>query len=200
MTFITSYLCRYFDKSSPELVEIARRVLRYLKGTRTLGITYLSNSPETTVAFSDADHGSDPEDRISVSGTLIMRQSGPVIWHSTKQSNISLSSMESEFYACSETLKSVSWLNKLLSELNIHEKITIFMDSQSAIAIIKNPALYRRSKHIELKHCYVKEAYQKGKINIEFVPTLSQRADGLTKPLTKPTLLEQRKLINLQSW
>ena len=108
--------------------------------------------------------------------------------------------MESEFYASSDTLKSVSWLNKLLSELGIHEKITIYMDSQSAIAVIKNPALYRRSKHIELRHCHIKEAYQKGKVNIEFVPTTEQRADGLTKPLNKSTTLAQRKLLNLQSW
>lgn len=171
-----------------------------MSGTKALGITYQSNSGEKTVAFSDADHGSDPEDRISVSGSLIMRQSGPIIWHSTKQSAIAISSMESEFYACSDTLKSVGWLNKLLSELGIPEKITIFMDSQSAIAIIKNPALYLRSKHIELKYCHAKEAYLKGKINIEFVATQDQRADGLTKPLNNTILPKQRRLLNLQTW
>ena len=56
-SYVTSYLCRYLVKSSPELLIIAKRVLRYLKGTRALGTTYRSDSVEKTVAFSDADHG-----------------------------------------------------------------------------------------------------------------------------------------------
>ena len=200
ISFVTSYLCRYLDKSTPEHLELAKRVLRYLKHSASTGITYRSASEEKTVAFSDADHGSDPEDRKSVSGVLIMRMGGPVLWQSTKQSSIAISSLESEYYASSEAVKSVMWMNKLLGELGISEKITIHMDSQSAIAIIKSPALYRRSKHIELRLYFVRQAYQEGKIDITFVKSEDQRADILTKGLCRAIYLQQKKLLGLESW
>lgn len=125
IAFVTAYLCRYLDKCTPEHMAIGKRVLRYLKSCPSLGITYKSNSPEKTLVFSDADHASDPEDRKSTSGTLIMRQSGPVVWHTTKQSNIALSSTESEFYSAAESVKAAMWMTKLLGELDIHEKLLI---------------------------------------------------------------------------
>ena len=200
IAFITAYLCRYLDKCTPEHLAIGMRVLRYLKLNPSLGITYKRNSTEKTLVFSDADHASDPEDRKSTTGSLIMRQSGPVIWHSTKQSNISISSCESEFYGAAETMKAAMWMTKLLTELGIQEKLTIQMDNQSAIAIIKQPQHYRRTKHIEIRYMFVKQGYAEGKFELTYVETLKQRADWLTKPLNRSIFLKQRELSGLESW
>lgn len=70
--------------------------------------------------------------------------------------------MESEFVSASEAAKSITWIVKLLGELGVQEpKPVLQMDSQSAIDMSKNPANYRRSKHIERKYYYVKNLYQR---------------------------------------
>lgn len=200
ISFVTAYLCRYLDKCTPEHLAIGMRVLRYLKSCPSHGITYRSNSKEKTLVFSDADHASDPEDRKSTSGTLIMRQSGPVVWHSTKQSNIAISSCESEFYSASESVKAAMWMTKLLGELDIHEKLTIHLDNQAAISLIKQPQFYRRSKHIEIRYMFVRQYYEEGKYDVTYTPTTEQRSDWLTKPTVKSVFLKQRTLSGLESW
>ena len=200
IAFVTAYLSRYLDKCTQEHMELGKRVLRYLKSCPSLGITYKSDSPEKTVVFSDADHGSDPEDRKSTSGTLIMRNGGPIVWHTTKQSNIAVSSCESELYSASESLKAALWFKKLLGELGIHEKPNIQIDNQACLTLIKNPTFYRRTKHIELKFFFIRDHYDKGEIDVSFVPSEDQRADWLTKPLNKTVFLKQRALSGLEQW
>lgn len=200
IAFCVSYLSRFLDRCTPEHIQAAYRVLRYLKSCPSLGITYRSEPEQGIQVYSDADWASDPEKRKSTSGTLIIRNDGPVIWQTIKQSNISLSSCEAEFIAASETAKAVKWLTKLLSELGIEEKITMKMDSTSAIALIKSTQSYRRSKHIEIKYHFVREMYENKEIDIEHVSSEELKSDFLTKPLVPAKFLKQRELSGLQTW
>ena len=197
---ITRNLPRFFDRCTEEHVQAAMRVLRYLKSCPSLGITYKSGSRERTMVFSDADFASDATDRKSTSGTLICRQGAPVVWHSTKQSNVAQSSTESEFVSASESLKAALWIKELLTELEINDPITIYMDSQSAISLIRQPQYYRRTKHIEIKYLAIRDHYEKGDVNIEYVSTHSMRSDFLTKPCKKPTFQKQKQLAALETW
>lgn len=200
ISFVTSYLSRYMDKSTPQHFQAGLRVLRYLKTTSDLGITYRSDDTQGTLYFSDSDFAGSIEDRKSTSGCLILRQGGPIIWSSTKQANISLSSMESEFVASTECIKSALWLRNLLGELGIPEKPIIQIDSMSAIQLLKNARHYRRAKHMELRFHYIRQLYSNQEIGIEHVGSANQRADYLTKPCVKSVFLNQRELSGLERW
>jgi hypothetical protein len=200
ITFATAYLSRFLDKCTPAHLEAGKRVLRYLRGCPNLGITYKGGKKEKTLVFSDADHGSDGSDRKSTSGSLIVRQSGAIIWSCVKQSSVAQSSCEAEFYAAAETAKAALWLNKLLEELDEKEKLIIGMDNQAAMALIKQNQFYRRTKHIELKFYFLKDLYDRGEINVEYVPRELQRADWLTKPTNRTVFLRLRELSGLSAW
>jgi hypothetical protein len=71
------------------------------------------------------------------------------------------------------------------------------MDNQSAIALAKNPVFHDRSKHIELKYHFIREAVETKKIELEFVPTKLQLADILTKPLGRILFTELRSRVGM---
>ena len=117
ISFAVGMLSRYLDKPTKHLWSVAMRVLRYLAGTATFGPVY-SDAPSYGVeAFSDSDWSGCQATRRSTSGSLIQFGGGSVIWMSQRQSCVSLSSMESEIVACSETGKSCLWLTRLLNEI-----------------------------------------------------------------------------------
>lgn len=198
IAFAVSYLARYFDKCTSEHWIAAKRILKYLKQNPSIGITYKSKLHEPTQVFSDSDFGNDNETRKSVSGVLVRRQGGAVIWSSTRQSNVAQSSCEAEFYSASEALKCLLWIKKLLTELEIQEKIAIQIDNQAAIKLIKNPQFYRRTKHIEIKYLFIRDHFEKGDIDVKFVPTDKQQADILTKATNKSVFLKLRNLTGLE--
>jgi len=88
------------------------------------------------------------------------------------------------------------WLARLLAEFSSGdaqpEPVVLRMDSTSAIALAKNPVFHDRSKHIELKYHFIREAVETKKVELEFVPTELQLADMLTKPLGRVRLAELR--------
>ena len=79
----------------------AKRILRYLKQTKDLNLTYVRNSPEAIVGYSDADWAGDVQDRRSTSGNVFLLGGGAITWSSRKQSSVALSTVEAEYMALS---------------------------------------------------------------------------------------------------
>ena len=82
--------------------------MRYLKGTLSYGVLFDGSQGFRLVGYSDSDWGADLQDRKSMTGSLIKIAGGPVFWHSTKQTGVSLSSTETEYIAAFETAKTLS--------------------------------------------------------------------------------------------
>lgn len=107
-----------------------------------------------------------------------------VSWASQLQKSVALSTTEAEFVAASEGAKELVWLNRLLSEIGTSgETPILFVDNASAIKLVKNPEFHKRSKHIAVRYYFVRELYQSGDINVEFVASENQLGDMFTKPL-----------------
>jgi len=85
---------------------------------------------------------------------------------------------------CAATNQAI-WLRRLLEDLkfNTQEGVPIYCDSQSAIAIGKNPVQHRRTKHIQIKYHFVRESVKNGNIKLEYCKSEEQLADALTKAL-----------------
>ena len=168
---------------SPLLI---KRILRYLKGSLDVTFKYKVNGNDQVVGFSDADYAGDLDDRHSTSGNVFLMSSGPISWFSKKQLLVTLSTAEAEYVALSMATQAV-WIRRLLADLTVtQDQATVLMeDNERAICIGKNPVSHARTKHIDVRYHYIREALNKGIINVQYCPTHEMLADILTKPLSK---------------
>ena len=112
---------------------------------------------------------------------------GPISWVSKKQAVIALSTSEAEYVALNLATQEVVWLRKLLTDLRVTlPGPTVLMeDNQGAIAITKNPVGHARTKHIDIRYHYIREAVQNGIVDLLYCPSEEMKADILTKPLPR---------------
>jgi hypothetical protein len=101
---------------------------------------------------------------------------------------VSLSSCEAEYIGQTQATKEAIWLQGFLKQ--VHPDLDggatiIYGDNQGAIALAKNPQFHARTKHIDIQHHFVREKVAEGRIQLKYVPTTQQVADGLTKPLCR---------------
>ena len=110
-----------------------------------------------------------------------------VSWLSKKQPTVATSSCEAEYRAAFSATVECVWLRRLLSDLSLEQPspTCIFTDSQSALAIARNPVFHARSKHIEVHYHYVREQFHAKEINLVYVPTHENVADIFTKALSR---------------
>jgi hypothetical protein len=175
-----------------------KKIIQYLKNTSNYGPIYKKNSSLAPVAYADADHGGNNDDRKSTSGIIIKMANGPVIWRTKKQSVVALSTTEAEFISLTMVAREVIWLKNLLKELQLFDAtVCIFGDNQGSIALAKNPVLHDRSKHFEIKFHFIRDHIKKETFNVEYIRSEEMLADLLTKPLPSKQTVYLCKKINL---
>jgi hypothetical protein len=134
------------------------------------------------VGNSDADWGSNVEDRRSISGYVFTAQGGAISWCSKRQPTIALSSNEAEYMALSSATQEALWWKGFREEIeNVNSTVSINCDNRSAICMAENNGYSPRSKHIDIRHHFVREKIASGEIKLKYVPTNQQVADALTK-------------------
>ncbi|KAE8217198.1 hypothetical protein CF326_g9530 [Tilletia indica] len=109
IAFQVGKLARFMANPSDEHLAAAKRVLRYLAGTRELGLRFRHTDLAQLVGYSDSDHGADPTTRRSVSGYVFYLYGNPVTWRSKLQDTVSVSSTEAEYVALSEATREAIW-------------------------------------------------------------------------------------------
>ena len=187
ITFSVNFLARKMSKPSEQDNLFAKRVLRYLNGTRKMKLRY-DRKGEKVVGYSDASYAEDKEDRKSTGGYTFVGNGGAISWKSRKQKSVTLSSCEAEYCALADAAKEAMWLKSLIQEVDKNAKkepMIIFEDNQSTIAFAKNPIQSERTKHIEVKYHYIREKVAEGKIEVKYMPTTDQVADIFTKSLCR---------------
>ena len=173
-------------------MEAAKHVLRYLKATKDVGITYSKQADEKTAnklfGYVDADHASDLDDRKSVGGYVLMLNGGAVSWSSRKIKVVAISSFESEWYSASICGCEVKAMRRMLEEIGFRqgEPTPVFEDNAACIYSSEadrpmNPC----SKHIDIRVFKLKEFVQEGTLKLVKISSERQVADNLTKPLHK---------------
>jgi hypothetical protein len=186
----------------------AERVLRYLAGTKEVGLVFGSRNGDgvgdsrgrsqlqvDVCAFSDADWANSKADRKSVTGWVAKLNGDPVSWASKKQRTVALSTCEAELYAKAAAIQEVLWLRGLMKELGLHTQAgsTVHGDNQSAIAVAKNGVKGERTKHVDVKYHFVTETVERGEVQLKWVSTHEQQADIFTKALAAPAFHQFRK-------
>ena len=166
----------------------AKRVLRYLRGTVDYRLSYKKSENIGLFGYCDADWSGDRDDRKSVSGYcfFVNPESAAISWSSRKQQTVSLSSAEAEYMAISSAGQEVKFLSNLLKEIfNWTGRCVVYEDNQACIAMTQNPQFHQRTKHIDIRHHYIRDLVRTGLIELVYCPTDKMVADVLTKGLDK---------------
>ena len=116
-------------------------------------------------------------------------------------SSVTLSTAEAEYVALSTATQEAAWLRRMLAELQVKpgDPTVIKEDNTGAIAIAKNPVSHSRTKHIDIRYHYVREAVQDNLINLRYCPTEEMTADVLTKSLPRERFEKLQKNMGLDS-
>ncbi|GMI75421.1 hypothetical protein HRI_001211400 [Hibiscus trionum] len=194
-------LCARFQASPRESHLIAvKRIFRYLRDTPCLGLWYPRVSTFNLHAYSDADYGGCKIDRKSTSGTCQFLGSMLISWFSKKQNSVALSTTEAEYISLGSCCAQVLWMKQQLLDYGVKiETIPLKCDNTSAICLTKNPIQHSRTKHIEIRHHFIRDHVLKKDVAIEYVDTLNQLADIFTKPLDKERFWSLRRELGLTS-
>lgn len=186
IAFAVNTLARHLKKPKACHWEAAKRVLRYLKGTRDLGITYHASDDGSPTGYSDSDWATDPTDRKSTSGYVFMYAGGAISWKSRKQAVVATSTAEAEYLAVSIAASEAKWIRSFFGEIGQVQQLptTIFVDNMAAILMTQNPVYYSKTKHIDLRAHHIRDEVSKSTIQLHHIQGTLNPADVLTKPLS----------------
>ncbi len=189
IAFAVSQVARFQQNPSNNHWMYAKHILRYLKGTRTLGLSYAATgTPLVLRGFVDASYAEDLSTRRSQTGYVFTLGNAAVSWKSQLQSCVAQSSTEAEYLALAAATKEALFLRNLLGDLSTTAAgapVTLFEDNQSTIKQASNLQSSARTKHIDVRHHFIKDHVARGDVVLEYLPTESQPADALTKNLDR---------------
>ena len=193
LAWVVTKLSQHLANPSPADWMTIRHVLRYIKATIDYKLVFKKSNEGLQIScYSDSDWASEKEDRRSTTGyAFTLNREGPVIaWKSKKQHTVALSSCEAEYMALTHTTQELLFLAMLCRDFNINNKhpMTIRGDNQGSLDMVRNPVSNDRSKHIDIKHHFIRDNYSNGIIDVKYVPTGENLADLFTKAVTKQKL------------
>ena len=194
-------LCSRFQSCPKEsYLSAVKRILKYLKGTMDVDLWYLKNDNFKLIGFSDFDFSGCKVERKSTSSTCHFLGHSLVSWHSTKQNLVALLMVKVEYIVAGLCCAQILWMKQTLSDFGLSFKhVPIKCDNTSAISISKNPVQYSRTKHIEIRHHFLRDHAQKGDITLEFVSTKDQLANILKKPPSEEQFVDIRRQLGVIS-
>ncbi|GJX39842.1 retrovirus-related pol polyprotein from transposon TNT 1-94 [Tanacetum coccineum] len=184
LQFAICMCARYQARPTEKHLNTVKRIFRYLKGTVHRGLWYLKDSSFALTTFADADHAGCQDTRRSTSGSIQLLGDRLVSWSSKRQKSAAISSTEAEYIALSGCCAQVLWMRSQLTDYGFgFNKIPMYCDNKSAIALCCNNVQHSRSKHIDIRFHFIKEHVENGVIELYFVNTEYQLADIFTKAL-----------------
>ena len=210
LSFAVHQCARFCNNPKRSHEQAIKRIIRYLRGSMPdnkgkerapQGILFRPDKDKSIETYVDASFAGDwniswsdePSSVMSRTGYVILYANCPIIWSSKLQTEIALSTTESEYIALSQSMRDVIPLMGLLKELqpviSFTSKIPvlkckIFEDNMGCIDLVTTPKIRPRTKHIALKYHHFRSFVQNKTITIEHVDTKSQIADIFTKALS----------------
>ncbi|GJR43884.1 putative ribonuclease H-like domain-containing protein [Tanacetum coccineum] len=159
-----------------------KRIFRYLKGKPKLGLWYLRVSSFDLEAYSDSDYARANLDRKSTTGGCQFIGRKLISWQCKKQTIMATSTTEAEYVAAANCCGQILWIQNQMLDYGFNFMNTkIYIDNESTICIVKNPVIHSKTKHIEIRHHFIRDAYEKKLIQVLKIHTNDNVADLLTK-------------------
>lgn len=190
LAFAISTVSRFNQSFNMSHWNMIKRIFRYLQGTKDLVLKYSAKESSDIVGYCDASWASNTDDPRSTTGYVFTCQGGAISWNSRKQTTVALSSTEAEYLSLSAATQEAIWLRRLSMQLLIKEDaaLQIFCDNKGAIDLSKNSKFSARTKHINVRHHFIKENIRNREIKVDFTPSFDMLADPLTKAVNSAKL------------
>jgi hypothetical protein len=209
IAFAVARLTQYTIKLNSQCWAALKRLIRYLKGTRTKGIIYDAQPNLVTTdddichikGYTDSDWAGDTSICKLISGYLFLGSEGPIAWGFNKQPIVVLSTCEAEYIAASDVAREITWLRNLLAEIdsfsapvtslsqsyepNYLSPILMAMDNQGAIALAILGSQNRRIRHINVRYHYIRDCVKSGIITPHYTPISDMLVNGFIKALDR---------------
>ncbi|KAK2401665.1 putative mitochondrial protein [Trifolium repens] len=184
ITYAVGVCARYqADPKVSHLTQV-KRILKYVNGTSDYGIMYSHCENSTLYGYCDADWAGSADDRKSTSGGCFFLGTNLISWFSKKQNCVALSTAEAEYVAAGSSCSQLVWMKQMLKEYDVEQDaLTLYCDNMSAINISKNPVQHSKTKHIDIRHHYIRDLVENKIVVLEHVGTKEQIADIFTKAL-----------------
>ncbi|GJY13537.1 putative ribonuclease H-like domain-containing protein [Tanacetum coccineum] len=193
ITFAVCACARFQVTPKTSHLHDVKRIFRYLKGQPKLGLWYLRDSPFDLEAFSDSDYVGASLDKKSTTGGCQFLGKRLISWQYKKQTIVANSTTEAEYVAATNCCGQVLWIqNQMLDYVFNFMNTKIYIDNESTIYIVKNLVFHSKTKHIEIRHHFIRESYEKKLIHVIKIHTDHNVADLLTKAFdvsSRPTNL-----------
>ncbi|WCJ37925.1 Transposon TyH3 Gag-Pol polyprotein [Euphorbia peplus] len=198
VAFALNMTSRYQANPGERHWTVVKNILKYLRRTKEMFLVYRGEELRVE-GYTDASYETDVNDFKSQYGFVfivnggccaqITLNSGAVSWKSSKQTVTATSTIESEYIAAWEAAREAVWIKKFVGELgvvpDIMNLITLYCDSNGAIAQAKDPQSHQSSKHYEKRFHMLRKSVAKGDIKMERVATEDNISDPLTKALVQ---------------
>ncbi|KAL4021589.1 hypothetical protein IC575_020395 [Cucumis melo] len=179
--FSVGLMSRFMESPTTTHLKVAKRILRYLRGTLDYGLFYSSSKEFKLEGYCDSDWAGD---------TMIERALQPIV---------TLSTCEAEYVAAASCVCHAVWLRNLSKTVGIlqDDPTVIHVDNKSTIALAKNPVFHDRSKHIDTRFHFIRDCISRKEVQVEHVKTEDQIADIFTKPLKVNVFNNLRTLLGV---
>ena len=188
LSFTTTFLTQFNSDPIKAHMGAAKRVLRYLKGTRTKALVYPWGAPLVLTGFCDASYGNCLDTRRSFSAYVFRLGGSTIAWRCRKQRSVAHSTCEAEYMALALATKQFIWFRRGLHQLvNSSIPMAICTDSTAAIDLANNPKLNDASKHIDIAYHFTRERVEDGTLTLLHIPSADNLADICTKALPRPS-------------
>lgn len=191
LAYAVSYLARFNSRHNNSHWSAVKHLLRYVKRTRSFRLTFGSGKGQNLAVegYADADYAGDIDTRQSTTGFVLYVKGSLVSWKSRRQHCVTLSTTEAEYLAIGDCEKHGLWLCRLLEhiqqlpQINVPISLLLSNDNQGAVFLCNEASVNNRSKHIDIRHHFIRELTRSGKITVSHVSTNDMPADALTKPV-----------------
>ena len=203
IAYATHQVARFTHNPKNSHALAVKKIVRYLQGTKDKGMIIQPTTNFTVDCYVDADFAGlypveDSQDPVSVrsrTGYVFFIANCPFLWASKLQTEIALSTMEAEYIALSQALRNLIPLRRLVRfvcEIIFGKgKVasimcsTVFEDNQGALQLARAPRMTPRTKHYGIKYHFFREYVSNGDLKLTKIDSKEQRADILTKGLTR---------------
>jgi Reverse transcriptase (RNA-dependent DNA polymerase) len=183
IAFAMSTVAQFLDNLGWAHWEAVKQIFRYLQGTQKLELVY-EGEKKGLEGYVDADRALQ-EHRHMISGFVFLVDGGAVLWSSKKQELVTLSTTEAEYIAVTHAAKKAVWIWWLVGEIfrPLTIPTTLYSDSKSAIALVKDGHYHAHTKHSDIHYHFIRYIIEAETIKLIYCPTDEMTADTLTKAL-----------------
>lgn len=196
LAFPVSLASRFMTNPNQSHMDAAVQQFRYLVGNAEKGLFFQKSGNASIKGWVDSDWGGDTDTGKSTTGWVFALAGCPISWCSQRQKTVSSSSTEAEYIAASDACKEAIWLKGFYNEIGPmmnrqhQDGIPLAIDNASALKLTRNPEFHGRTKHINIRHHFIRECVGQGDIIPEWVAGKENPADLFTKALARPLFME----------